>query len=160
MFYVTLKLVVIQMFIKKGTFMKNFKNILAVAALFAIVSVNAKRTAAPVTRPGVTPTGYNKPLPGIPAYDQPLPAIPAYDKPLPPVPFATTAANATMEAELKKIEKIQNNIKNAVSRVLKDTKISVADKNQFMKRVQNTYAVITESCNEDFIDLQNMINNQ
>jgi hypothetical protein len=142
--------------------MKSFKNMLMIVAIFAVASMNAKQMGARRTMPGggavMTPTNV---APITPAF-KPLPMVPvSTKKQLPATPTSLEdKADREIEAELAKIEKNNDAIKNITSRILKDTKINVQRKNNFMKKVKNTYDLIMEASQEDWNAMVNLFENE
>lgn len=128
---------------KKGFFMKSIKNIAAVIILFSVSCIQAKRTAAtkPTTLPTITPIVSN---------------TPSSSKKV-SVKSAPEKANIEINAELAKIERSQNAIKDSAYNVLNDTKISLESKNKFMNEVQAAYDVMNESAVEGYTELLNKL---
>jgi hypothetical protein len=129
--------------------MKNFKNLLIIVVLCAIGSMNAKQMNGQNNMPS---------QPRIQPYEPALPETPAYNIPSNNVTASPEKnANATIEAELAKIEKIQNNIKSSALNILNDAKINESRKRNFMRNVESTYQVIIDSCQEDLTELRDIL---
>ena len=127
--------------------MKNFKNLLII--ICAIGSMDAKQMGMQNNMPA---------QPRIQPYEPALPETPAYNKPSNKVTASPEKnANAEMEAELAKIEKIQSNIKSSALKILNDAKINESRKRNFMRNIESTYQVIIDSCQEDLTELRDIL---
>lgn len=115
--------------------MKSFKNIFVIVTLFTICSITAKRTGTQLTqqRPAVT-----------------TPAM--------TLPAVATKADSEIQAELTKIDRSLNAIKNISSKIINDTKITSSDRLEFIKKVEATYEVINEEIQNEYDTLQSKRN--